>query len=196
MNIMSDCNIIWHTFSTHIGNMLQQMFKTKEYSDVTLICEDSRKLNAHKVVLSASSPILKAKIDSLADEKQNLEIFLDGIHHSEMELILEFMYLGKVPIIKERSNRFLDAVKRLQLKDMKQSENILNDDDKVSETDNLNKKNPTKKSFQCSQCDVQCSKSGNLKLHVESQHEGIIYRCNLCNHSSTQKKRLKLHVKC
>ena len=31
---------------------------------------------------------------------------------------------------------------------------------------------------------------GNIKLHIESQHEGVYYNCDQCNYTTKQKNQL------
>ena len=48
-------NLNWHTYSEHLRNMLHEMMKSEELTDVTLVCDDKRQFKAHKIVLSACS---------------------------------------------------------------------------------------------------------------------------------------------
>ena len=89
---MNDRNITWNGFTRHVTKMLQHMLVSTEYSDVTIVCEDDVKLKAHKVVLGSCSPLLKAKIDEI--RTREVEIDMKEINHTEMEMILKFMYLG------------------------------------------------------------------------------------------------------
>ena len=41
-----------------------------------------------------------------------------GIQHSEIESVLQFMYLGEAKFYEERMNRFLCAVKDLEIKEL------------------------------------------------------------------------------
>ena len=55
----------WHTYSDHLREMLHEMMKSKELTDVTLICDEKRQLKAHKIVLSACSSVFKSIIHDL-----------------------------------------------------------------------------------------------------------------------------------
>ena len=123
---MNDGNITWNGFTRHITKMLQHMLDSAEYSDVTLVCEDDVKLKAHKVVLGSCSPLLKAKIDEIRTGE--VEIDMKEIKHTEMKLILEFMYMGKAAIQGKRSNNFLHAARVLKLRDIGQDDSVLKQD--------------------------------------------------------------------
>ena len=75
-------NLHWHTFSDHLREMLHQMKKSNEFTDVTLVCDDMRQFQAHKVVLSACSSVFKSIINDLPQISS--VIYLRGIKHQEM----------------------------------------------------------------------------------------------------------------
>ena len=47
----------------------------------------------------------------------------------------------------------------------------------------------------CDQCDHKTMRKGNLKRHVEAQHEGLYYSCDQCDYKAKQKGQIKQHVK-
>ena len=109
-------NLNWHTYSDHLRDMLHNMRKSENLTDVTLVCDDQRQFKAHKVVLSACSTVFKNIIDSLP--LNSSVIYLRGIQHQEMESILEFMYLGVATFYQERMNEFLNVAKNLEIKEI------------------------------------------------------------------------------
>jgi len=106
-------NINWHTYSKHLEEMLNNLMKTSELADVTLVCDDNKKIKAHKVILSSCSSIFKNIFDDLSQRFNNSVIYLRGIQYQEMESILEFMYLGVATIYQERLNEFFNVAKNL-----------------------------------------------------------------------------------
>ena len=110
-------NLTWHTFSDHLREMLQNMRKRNYQTDVTLVCDDSKHFKAHKIVLSACSPVMEDIINNCAQENHSI-IYLKGIQHQEIESLLEFMYLGEATFYQDRMNEFLDAAKHLQIKEI------------------------------------------------------------------------------
>ena len=52
--------LTWHSYVSHFQEVLGNLFDTGDSSDVTLICDDQVKFRAHKFVLKACSPYLKA----------------------------------------------------------------------------------------------------------------------------------------
>ena len=58
-------NLNWHTYSDHLREMLYEMKKRSELTDVTLICDDKTQFKVHKVVLSTCSTVFKSIINDL-----------------------------------------------------------------------------------------------------------------------------------
>ena len=84
-------NLKWHTYSDHLREMLHEMMKSNELTDVTLVCDDKRQFKAHKIVLSACSSVFKSIVNDLP---QNCSvIYLKGIQHQEIESILQLSHL-------------------------------------------------------------------------------------------------------
>ena len=81
-------NLNWHTYSDHLREMLHEMMKSNELTDVTLVCDDKKQFKAHKIVLSACSSALKIIIDDLPE--YNSVIYLRGIQHQEIEKWSQF----------------------------------------------------------------------------------------------------------
>ena len=109
-------NLNWPTYSDHLREMLHEMMKSNELTDVTLVCDDKRQFKAHKIVLSACSSVFKSIINDLP--QNNSVIYLRGIQHHEIESILEFMYLGVATFYQERMNEFLNVAKNLEIREI------------------------------------------------------------------------------
>ena len=108
--------LLWHTYSDHLREMLHELHTSEELMDITLVCDDKRILKAHKIVLSACSSVFQSIIHDLPPNSS--VIYLRGIQHQEMESILEFMYLGVATFYQERMNEFLNVAKNLDIKEI------------------------------------------------------------------------------
>ena len=49
----------WNDFKANVNSAFGRLRDDKEFSDVTLACEDGQQMEAHKVILAASSPFLE-----------------------------------------------------------------------------------------------------------------------------------------
>ena len=104
-----------HTYPDHLRGMMWEMMTTEDFADVTLVCDDKKTVRAHKNILSACSKVFK-DILQLPTQSNHPVIFLRGIQYSEVEAILQYMYLGEAKFYEERINEFLRAVKDLEIK--------------------------------------------------------------------------------
>ena len=50
-------NLSWETYTNHLKTMLQNLMSETELTDVTLVSDDLKQVRAHKVILSAFSPV-------------------------------------------------------------------------------------------------------------------------------------------
>ena len=109
-------NLTWHTFSEHLQLMFKDLYEETKHTDVTLVCDDQAQYKAHKIVLSACSPVFKKIIDN--HPSQHPLIYLRGIQSYEIESILQFMYLGEGMFYYERIREFLQVAKELEVKEI------------------------------------------------------------------------------
>ena len=210
-------NLNWHTYSDHLRDMLHEMMKSDELTDLTLVCDDKKLFRAHKVVLSACSPVFKTIIKDLPSH--NPTIYLRGIQHQEMESILEFMYLGVANFYQERMNEFLNVGMNLEVKELSKDVkfdypniNIVEDQQEVKLDrkcsipeedvnfdnnttvikDSAKNKNTNGKFF-CENCDYETPYNSYMKKHI-SVHEGAKYACDQCDYKATQTSSLRRHI--
>ena len=102
-------NIIANQFETHSKRILSDLINSNEFTDVTFVCDDQMQLSAHKSVISSSSPVLKTIISN--NPHPNPLIYLKGIHHSDLQALLQYIYLGETNIPEERLTDFLNLAK-------------------------------------------------------------------------------------
>jgi len=124
----SKFNLSWHSYTDHLRKMLHEMMKSSDLTDVTLICDDKEYIKAHKVVLSACSPVFKGIISHLP--QNNPVIYLRGIKHQELASILQFMYLGETTFYEDKIDEILNVAKILEIKEISDNHNDLKTDEK------------------------------------------------------------------
>ena len=124
---MQKLNVSWHGYSDHLREMMHGMMKNSDLTDVTLVCDDQKLLMAHKVVLSASSPVFQNIISNFSHNHSM--IYLRGIKHEEMECILEFMYLGEATFHQERMAEFLKVAQNLGIKELTEMDEAIENEE-------------------------------------------------------------------
>jgi len=128
----------WHSYSDHLREALNEMMISSEFADVTLVTDDKQQIRAHRNILSAASPVFKSilQIDS---KNANPVIYLRGIQHSEMESIMQFIYLGEARFYEERMSEFITVSKNLEIREL--STGIEMNDQEESNENNVDDEN-------------------------------------------------------
>ena len=90
------------------------LLKDKDFTDVTLVCEDGKQVDAHKVVLANSSPFFQ-KI--LRKNRHNHPlIYTRVLKSNDLLAIVDFLYCGEANVYQENLNAFLVIAEEFQLK--------------------------------------------------------------------------------
>ena len=95
---------------------LQRPHNRTHFADVILVSDDEIQINAHKLVLSACSPVLKELL--LENPQSQPLLYLSGVKHKQLESILQFMYSGEVIVLKEDIEEFLKIGMDLEMKEL------------------------------------------------------------------------------
>ena len=107
----------WHTYSDHLRDILKELSSDDSFADVTLVTDDKKQMKAHRNILSAGSSVFK-DILQINTSNSHPVIYLRGIQHSEMESILQFIYLGEANVLEKRMNEFLTVAKKLTFQNL------------------------------------------------------------------------------
>ena len=84
-----------------------------EFADVTLACEDGHAVEAHKIILSSSSPFF-GNILRRTSHPHPL-IFLRGVKSSDLTSLLDFVYVGEATVEQENFESFLALSQEMEL---------------------------------------------------------------------------------
>ena len=104
----------WNDFQNSITSSFQILKSDSDFTDVTLACEDGQQIEAHKVILTSSSPFF---LNLLKKNKHpHPLIFMRGVKHDELAAIMDFLYCGETNVYKENLDAFLSIAGELQLK--------------------------------------------------------------------------------
>ena len=104
---VSGYNLSWRTFSSHLAEVSRELYQEKYFSDVTLLSEDLIAVEAHRMVLSAASPVLRNVLR--INPTVRTQLFLKGIKHQQLDSVLKFIYHGEVQVPSREINNFLKA---------------------------------------------------------------------------------------
>ena len=108
-------NLTWKDFENCTSNSFRGFMSRQEFVDVTLMCDDSSQIRAHKVLLSACSEFFK-NILVKTSHQQHTVMYIDSVTHQELQNIISFMYFGETTITQEEFTNFMRAAQKLQIK--------------------------------------------------------------------------------
>ena len=195
----------WPSYSDHLREALKDMMTSREFADVTLVTDDKQQIRAHRNILSAASPVFK-NILQLNSNNTNPVINLSGIQHSEMESIMQLIYLGEARFYEERMSQFLMVSKKLDIKDLSRSIEM-NDQQTASNEDNTeyedNVAHKAEDTFQTFNEDganvdsqIYTSTTGiNAANRKVKREDGTKYDCNQCGKQFSDRSPLSRHIK-
>merc|ERR1719341_3076056 len=107
----------WNDFRENISSVFGDLREDKEFTDVTLACEDGQQVEAHKVVLIASSPFF---LNILKRNKHSHPlIYMRGVKSENLAAMVDFFYHGEANVFQENLDSFLVLAEELQLKGLR-----------------------------------------------------------------------------
>ena len=104
----------WNDFKANVSSAFARLRDDKEFTDVTLACEDGQQMEAHKVILAASSPFFEKILQR--NKHPHPLIYLRGFHSRDLLAILDFLYSGEANVYQENLDSFLAIAEELKLK--------------------------------------------------------------------------------
>ena len=216
-------NVKWDTYSSHWLEALKDLKNTYHLSDVSILCEDKTRFEAHKLVLSSCSEELKNIVELLPAVSSVL--YFHGISGKVMNSLLEFIYQGTTVSRQENLKAFIEVANKFGLKGInnltiplfdqekdncaikKETEtevSILNEfeqlvsDEKFSIKTSLEEtqgKTEKEPMFPCTLCKYKATQQGHLKNHVKMVHERIKDKCEECDKEFADRSNLKKHIR-
>ena len=104
----------WNDFKENITSSFRNLREDREFTDVTLACEDGQQIEAHKVVLSSSSPFFMELLKK-TKHPQPL-IYMRGLSSEDLVAIMDFLYYGETSVLQENLDAFLALAEEFRLK--------------------------------------------------------------------------------
>ena len=189
--------VTWHSHQDYLREIMRGMMTSEDFTDVTLVTDDKKTLKAHRNILSACSPVFK-NILQMEINKSHPVIYLRGIQHSEIESILEYIYLGEAKVHEERMNEFLSVSKNLEIQELSKDVEIdkpqINPSNQnqeyVTEPDNVEHDNITEveQKYTLESNEEESISKEIIKL-------GSKFQCSQCDKSFSKNKGVHRHIR-
>ena len=133
----------WNDFKENIISSFRNLREEREFTDVTLACEDGKQIEAHKVVLASSSPFFMELLKK--NKHPHPLIYLRGLKSQDLVAILDFLYYGEANVFQTSLDTFLALAGELKLKGLTGSdEDAVEVQSPVTKPENLVKTGNTK----------------------------------------------------
>ena len=104
----------WNDFKENVNSAFGRLRSDKEFTDVTLACEDGQQVEAHKVILAASSPFFEKILQK--NKHPHPLIYLRGFQSQDLLAVLDYLYFGEANVFQESLDSFLAIAEELKLK--------------------------------------------------------------------------------
>jgi len=131
----------WSDFHQNVCSFLKDMKEDLDFVDVTLASEDGKQINAHKVILCASSTFFKYLLKN--HKHPHPLIYMKGLKGKDLLSVLDFIYHGEVNVAQEDLTQFLSVAEDLELKGLTGTDNKpnpnLNQTNKITQKTEVSK---------------------------------------------------------
>ena len=104
----------WNDFQQNIVSSYYDLRKDSDFCDVTLVCEEDQRIEAHRIILTACSPFFSSVLKK--NKHSHPMIYMRGLKAKDLVAIVDFIYHGEANIYEEDLDGFLIIAEELQLK--------------------------------------------------------------------------------
>ena len=104
----------WNDYQANIQSAFESIRSNGDFSDVTLAFEDGQQVEAHKVILAASSPFFQTILTK--NKHHHPLIYMRGMKSEDLVAIVDFLYFGEANVYQENVDSFLTIAEELNLK--------------------------------------------------------------------------------
>ena len=104
----------WNDFKENAVHTFGSLKEDKDFTDITLVCEDGKQVEVHKMILASSSPFFQNILRK--NKHTHPLIYMRGMKSDDLLAIVDFLYCGEANIYHENLDSFLAIAEELQLK--------------------------------------------------------------------------------
>ena len=104
----------WNDFQQNIASSYKELRTDSDFCDVTLVSEEDVHIEAHRIILAASSPFFNGVLKR--NKHSHPMIYMRRLKARDLVAIVDFIYHGEANIYQEDLDGFLALAEELQLK--------------------------------------------------------------------------------
>ena len=200
----------WNEFQENMKSTFGELRGDKDFTDVTLACEDQQ-FEVHKFALASCSSLFKKMLVKIKTHQHPL-IYFNGINAMDLEVVLDFIYFGEVKVYEEDLDRFLRVAEELQLKGLEGNNGkppivqLLSTTEEIKPKSEIERK-PIEKDFTSSMnfgkpVSTESRTMKQFPMDTDTatvvasmiKKQGNVYKCSECDFQSRYTSHLKEHV--
>ena len=136
----------WNDFKQNISTSFQNLRGDKEFTDVTLACEDGQQVEAHKAILASSSPFFKELL--MKNKHPHPLAYMRALRSEDLVAMVDFLYFGEANVFQENLDSFLALADELQLKSLRTGANETEKEEKPQNPPNNQEQSFRREEFQ------------------------------------------------
>ena len=207
---MEKFSLKWNEFQASVTKSFGILRREKNLFDVTLVSDTEEHIPAHRLVLSACSDFFKNIFKKV--DHQNPLIYLTGVSSGDIQMLLDYMYLGEVQILQEDLNHFLEVAEKLKIDGISGTidEDSVNEKPRKDVIEELSKDNIVLMDDLKANRSIKNSlkHTGEVALTMDNApndeakravdqvvyKEGDLWFCRCCNKSAKQSSQIRLHA--
>merc|ERR1712142_148237 len=139
---MDECFLLrWELHDKNKSASLTGLWKNEMFLDVTIVCDDDQ-IDAHKLILSAASPLFQKILLRNENHVGRPLLYLRGTRRIQRQNLLEFIYTGEVSVHPKDLESFMHLANNFEIEGLvgnfDEEFKKPNDDRKNYGSDNLN----------------------------------------------------------
>ena len=214
----------WNEFEGNLSSTYKDLRNDKDFTDMTLVCDNYQEIEAHRVILSTSSTFF----DKLLRKNKHHHplIYMRGVNTRDLVSILDFMYHGEVSILQEDLEEFMRVATELKIKGLEGNEAIIKTNEWQDKTfcDNANPQTQAENIIRRSETHIKVEQTDvtnvllseetlqnhlpndgksiannleNLDMIIDSmiqKAEGTGFTCKVCGIPRKTTQSMKVHV--
>ena len=113
--------IEWDDFTTACMEKFGNALGRKDFSDVTLVSSDGKRIPGHLVILASGCTFFKEILDG--EESHKPLIFFRGTNSALLESLLSFLYKGSTEVAEDEIDQFMVLAEELGVDGLAKSDN-------------------------------------------------------------------------
>ena len=185
---MTNLNLVREDFDKHMHSTFNSLLDQPDFADVTLVSEDGKEIEAHKVVLGAGSAFFKGIFLRNPHPKPLVAL---RVSHRLLQEVVNFLYLGECTVGQHEVEQFLEMAKYLHISGL----NADVEDQHIEERESEKENTEREENFTESQVNGENSAKFEKEMKAEPYLEDQKNLCSICSKTLSTKQSLNNHMR-